>query len=204
MVGEEAGPEGASLNPYEVLGLPPDANDDQIKATKRKLSREHHPDHGGDPAKMAEVNMALAVVTDPVRRQRYDETGDTDNKSVEDEARSNFRAMVKDAVEKNQNIVKLVRKLVAGAKQQVTDARREGRAQLAKYESRRAKVRSKDTTNMALQVIDGLISDTKAGLSKVDRFEEVNNLVGGLLKLYEDGEGEELMPTGSFTIQTFT
>jgi curved DNA-binding protein CbpA len=66
---------------YELLGLRPDASQDEIRAAYRALARRHHPDtqHGADPATadrsrhtMAALNAAWAVLGDPVRRQAYD------------------------------------------------------------------------------------------------------------------------------------
>ena len=35
------------MNPYEVLGVPEDADKQTIKKAYRKLAAEHHPDRGG-------------------------------------------------------------------------------------------------------------------------------------------------------------
>lgn len=43
---------------WEVLDVNPEASGDEIKAAYRKLAAKHHPDKGGDPDIMAEVNRA--------------------------------------------------------------------------------------------------------------------------------------------------
>lgn len=49
-------------DPFQVLGIPPTASEDEIKAAYRKLARQYHPDlHPGDKTaedKMKEVNEA--------------------------------------------------------------------------------------------------------------------------------------------------
>ncbi len=52
-------------NPYEVLGIPPTATDDEVKAAYRALARKYHPDHYADnplsdlaKEKMQEINEA--------------------------------------------------------------------------------------------------------------------------------------------------
>lgn len=50
---------GAAL---ETLGLPPDATPGAVKARWRKLSLEHHPDRGGDPALFQKLSAAWAVL----------------------------------------------------------------------------------------------------------------------------------------------
>jgi curved DNA-binding protein len=64
---------------YEILGIPKNANDKQIKAAYRKLARKYHPDHNpGDKSaeeKFKEVAEASAVLSDPEKRAKYDQRG---------------------------------------------------------------------------------------------------------------------------------
>ena len=64
---------------YKILGVPRTATDKEIKAAYRKLARKHHPDvNKNDPraeARFKEVNEANEVLSDPAKRQRYDQLG---------------------------------------------------------------------------------------------------------------------------------
>jgi len=60
---------------YEILGVAVHATDAQIKRAFRKRVKRAHPDAGGDADKFREINHAYEVLSDPVRRQRYNETG---------------------------------------------------------------------------------------------------------------------------------
>jgi curved DNA-binding protein len=64
---------------YSVLGVPRDATDDQIKKAFRKLARLHHPDVAKDKKtaeqKFKEINEAHEVLSDPVKRRKYDALG---------------------------------------------------------------------------------------------------------------------------------
>ena len=55
------------MTPYDILGLPPDADLAQVKAAYRKLAMQHHPDrNSGDDAaaeRMAEINVAYEHLT---------------------------------------------------------------------------------------------------------------------------------------------
>ena len=65
---------------YEVLGIPRDATPDDVKRAYRKLARQYHPDaNPGDPEaadRFKEINAANEVLSDPVKRRRYDQFGD--------------------------------------------------------------------------------------------------------------------------------
>lgn len=43
---------------WTVLGVGQGATDAEISAAHRRLAAEHHPDRGGDPSRMAEINAA--------------------------------------------------------------------------------------------------------------------------------------------------
>ena len=48
----------APRKPWEILDVPEDASEDDIKAAHRWAARLVHPDRGGDDAQMAEINRA--------------------------------------------------------------------------------------------------------------------------------------------------
>ena len=64
---------------YEVLGVPKDAAQDEIKAAYRKSALKYHPDRNpGDKAaeeKLKRASEAYSVLGDPDKRARYDRFG---------------------------------------------------------------------------------------------------------------------------------
>ena len=69
---------------YKVIGVPRDADERQIKQAYRKLSKVHHPDKAAKQGltkesaekKMAEINEAYEVLSDPELRARFDRGDD--------------------------------------------------------------------------------------------------------------------------------
>ncbi|MBI4830303.1 MAG: DnaJ domain-containing protein [Candidatus Lindowbacteria bacterium] len=64
---------------YEILGVPRDASENDIRKAYRKLAMQHHPDRAqGDKQseeKFKEVSEAYSVLTDPEKRANYDQFG---------------------------------------------------------------------------------------------------------------------------------
>lgn len=84
---------------YEILGLQRGAGDDEIRNAFRRLARQYHPDKTGNNRdaedRFKEINEAYEVLSDPTRRDRYDnftgawEAGLTDEEPWKDFARRN-------------------------------------------------------------------------------------------------------------------
>ena len=65
---------------YEVLGVPKDATEEQIRKAYKKLAIKWHPDKNPDNRKQAEekfkeIGEAYSVLSDPQKRNQYDNGG---------------------------------------------------------------------------------------------------------------------------------
>lgn len=65
---------------YDLLGIPRDASEEDIKKAYRRLAKQHHPDMNRDDPKKAEekfkeISEAYEVLMDPQKRAAYDRYG---------------------------------------------------------------------------------------------------------------------------------
>jgi len=121
--------EPPTINPYEVLGLERTATADQVKSAYRKLALKNHPGKRfvtlffalyltsespvdkvlEDQKQKAHetfqsIAFAYAVLSDPTRRKRYDETGSTSESIVDSDGFSwsdFYREQFRDAISSN-------------------------------------------------------------------------------------------------------
>ena len=67
-------------NYYELLGIPRNAEEKDIRQAYRKLARQYHPDvNPGDKSaeeKFKQINEAHSILSDPEKRRKYDKYGD--------------------------------------------------------------------------------------------------------------------------------
>jgi curved DNA-binding protein CbpA len=80
-------------NPYETLGVAPDASQDDIRKAYRKAAKETHPDlNPGKPEaekRFKEINAAYDIVGDADKRKRYD-AGEIDETGAERQTERHF------------------------------------------------------------------------------------------------------------------
>jgi molecular chaperone DnaJ len=70
----------AGKNFYDILGIPKNASDKDIKQAYRRLARKYHPDvnpgNKDAESKFKEINGAFEVLSDNEKRKKYDKYGD--------------------------------------------------------------------------------------------------------------------------------
>lgn len=64
-------------NLYNVLGVPPNASDDDIKKVYRSLAMRFHPDRNAAPGaevRFKSIAKAYDILSDPAKRAEYDQS----------------------------------------------------------------------------------------------------------------------------------
>jgi curved DNA-binding protein CbpA len=64
-------------NLYAILGVAPNASDQEIKKVYRSLAMRYHPDRNAAPgadARFKAIGKAYEVLSDPVKREEYNQS----------------------------------------------------------------------------------------------------------------------------------
>lgn len=72
------------MSHYDVLGIPPDADEAAIRRAFRRLARRYHPDAGGGSSaeRFRQAVIAYRVLSDRSERESYDRTLRTERHGV--------------------------------------------------------------------------------------------------------------------------
>jgi DnaJ-class molecular chaperone len=177
------------VNYYDKLGVKKNATQEEIQRAFRRRAAESHPDRGGDPNVMAEINRAYACLKDPVKRLAYDRTGEEPPaNSIESLARDlllqQFMQLLKDDV--THHLVGTAATRLRGA---IADLKRQQMVQRQSIDGlqRRSKdVSVKRGVNLWQQLLNDLIRRTESAFAESSRNLEVHELALKILGDYDD------------------
>ena len=75
---------------YDILGVSKSASEKDLKNAFKSKAMQYHPDKGGDPEKFKQINEAYQNLSDPQKRQMYDQFGTTDPQQAGPQGFQNF------------------------------------------------------------------------------------------------------------------
>ena len=172
-------------DPYGELGVPRDADPETIRAAYRKLSSEHHPDRGGDRERMAAINQAVAILSEPDRRAKFDRTGDAGTaSSTEHQARELLYSLVQQVIlnaPEFHDVIEVTRGLVGGQIAEAKKKRVEFQEKLDRIEKRAGRIKGGDLFS---PLLEQLADQHRAGVAACDAHVELCKLALSMVEGY--------------------
>jgi DnaJ-class molecular chaperone len=190
---------------YKALDIDKSATKEQVKKAYRKKALKAHPDAGGDKESFALISLAHDVLTDDLRRERYDATGDTEEKktntvmeTVSQMAKAAFDedsldpvVFMKRHTDKTIHSQRMEKKK---AEDHIKKLEKKLEKKLAKFVKQNAKTKStqakmvvEKTINAAIESYRGFITQADAS---IELWESVHKFIEGLERgPVEEGQG---------------
>lgn len=176
------------MNPYQELGVDAKADAATIKRAYRRKRSQVHPDKGGSAKAFVPLQRAYELLCDPIKRQRFDETGEAEDGKGLPAAASVLASMLLQLVDgvdlDHNNIVELMRKAIlekeAGSKRETANLR----ARLKKRESAIRRIRHNGQgDNLLASILEGDIRIIERQIASI---EEGDAFSAQLLKMLDD------------------
>ncbi len=181
-------------NLYDTLGVPPDADSKEIKRAYKAKAQRSHPDRGGDPEEFHQVSLAYQVLSDPDRRDRYDNTGDTEDRgSPKDEAEKSLADLFDRIIDSEHrgDLIKKAEKTIRHTLDSLRRKQESAKATLSRLEKLAGRVKASGKTNLFQSVVDQKKESAKADLRSHQHNISVAEAALALLREYQDCQPEE-------------
>lgn len=194
------------MNPYKTLEVEENSNEQEIKKAYKKQAAKNHPDkQGGSKEKFEVIKLAYDVLSDPVRREKYDKTGDIDkNKKNKSDVETRLTELFATIIEQEHfkgNIIDNAKGMVNEIISSLSSSVIKTRKKLNKLEKNSGRIKAKDSDNVFEIIIKGKIYQLTEQINNIDSeillLEKVlDRLIG-----YEDISPEEIVNSNSWTFQ---
>lgn len=158
------------MNPYDTLGVKPDAAPDEIKKAFRRKAKKVHADKGGSHEDMVQVNRAYAVLANPARRKQFDETGcDEDAATMErkiaGELQRLFVMLVESVDFKHEDLIRIARDSINAKIQTVKAERKTAEAGVKRFTDAAARISRTDSENIIQTAFEAEQRKWEAGVT---------------------------------------
>ncbi len=161
---------------YQILGIRRAAARDEIQKAYRRKAKNSHPDAGGSVEAFGELSTAYAVLADPDRRSRYDQTGEIDLPRLNNLDASSVEIIAHKLgliIHAEQDVTSMdIAALIEHAIREDIDQRTAGMASLERAIARTVRLRervrrkTKGEDNMLAKVLDWHESTARSNIKK--------------------------------------
>lgn len=186
------------MNPYEVLDIARNASAAEIKQQWRALTWQNHPDRNPDgAAKMADINQAYEILSDPEKRRNYDETGalampPTFDLKVRHSAMEAIQIVLNGPDQNIPDLLDAAKKLIQGRLNELSAESQNLRAKRARLHRAKEQITTSHEQNVFHMVIDQQLETIEVLLKKNY---EIDDIVSGAFKLLQHYENHpEFIP----------
>lgn len=178
---------------YSDLNIPPTASSSEIKAAYRKAARKNHPDRGGEVSSFQVIQRAYDILSDPVRKERYDLGGETNDPPDPNQAAMQaLLRMILNAIENisdlvHQDVKKHVEGMIAQGQQMAKQQQHSVNQQKKKYETalKRFVFKGDSTRNSLACALEDKIKAAEKQWQSLEDQIAMGEIMKGMLKDYE-------------------
>lgn len=184
---------------YQVLDVPPDATPEQITVAYRRASNRWHPDRKeGNSERMAMINAAYEVLSDPEARRRYDGDDDAFAEAVEQQVAAIFQNAIGAVLgghTQTRDIVRIATTHLDTAIEKTKGALRDTARQREKLQALRTRVVHKNGGQLFTTVVQQELDDVDMHAANGEARLRLLQAVRLAVLEYHDNVSELVFPT---------
>ena len=200
---------------YDLLGLSQDASQVEVRAAYRKKAKKVHPDSGGSADEFNDLSKAVAILSNPASRAKYDATGDeagAEPDNTQSEALSLLSAVFDALLHQGEAVIyrDVIAEMHSSIQREIASAKGDiGQTKVARLTIEKITKRFKKRKG-ASPLLEGLfrkrLSDFDARVSQLEYVIKVRETACGLLKgwTFEREDRPTAAAKGAPTMQDFT
>ena len=186
-------------DPYTTLGVPWNATPDDITRAWRKIAQRLHPDRaGGDADAFAEASAAYEILSDPERRKRFDDTGETEQPSRTDHLdllAQLFDELINQGVARN--FLTTAAEIIHGTLTTIARELSKNQKQSTQLDKLRDRVWSTGEFDLYAEVLNSRLDHLKHAHTQLINKRDVFQRAKAALAEYQEKPPEQIQPTTS-------
>ena len=183
---------------YDVLEIGRDATEDDIKKAYRRKAMVVHPDRGGSKDDFAKVQRAMDILSDPAKRQKYDQTGAVDEDHPDNAAMLKLQALIAEAIQQKKDPARFdpvawIKQHLKDEGHRIKDAIVDMRREVTRLDKLIARSTKKNGgLNLMAEIARQRAEQMRAGIVRVEQEEITNARILELIADYEYQVDEEV------------